>query len=380
MFLSLLKKEFKYFIRQKSNVVLLMVFPIILITTLSLGLKDLMDGGNNLFGSKDEPAVVYYDINSEKYADGFNEFKKGVKDLANIDFKESKLDKVKEEVDNYKAVAFLSITDNKFELYTSENGDNLESKVFKNMVDSMRSEFAGYETIAKKNPAAFANLAKSKIENVLEDKTKELRNPTSSEYYTFAELALIILYIAIVVSNSSFAEKKNTTINRIRLSRASELKMLLAKVVCGICIGIGQILIVYVYSSLVLDVNWGENTIPFMILFISLSVYASVSGAILGFIVNNEGTISGILNVVTILICGLGGSYMPLFELTSNPILNNICKISPLYWTNITTNSMVCGIETNAYYVALIFPILLSLLLCFVYLIFRKKKGVISNV
>ena len=55
MFLSLLKKEFKYFIRQKSNVVLLMVFPIILITTLSLGLKDLMDGGNNLFGSKDEP-------------------------------------------------------------------------------------------------------------------------------------------------------------------------------------------------------------------------------------------------------------------------------------------------------------------------------------
>ena len=42
MFINMLKKEFTIFFRNKGEVFMLFVFPIILITTLSLGLKSMM--------------------------------------------------------------------------------------------------------------------------------------------------------------------------------------------------------------------------------------------------------------------------------------------------------------------------------------------------
>ena len=45
------------------------------------------------------------------------------------------------------------------------------------------------------------------------------RDITSSEYYTFAELALIIFYVSGIVGESVYNENKLTTINRIRLSK-----------------------------------------------------------------------------------------------------------------------------------------------------------------
>lgn len=43
MFLSIIKKEFKQFFRSPGNVFMLFAFPIILITTLSVGLNDMMN-------------------------------------------------------------------------------------------------------------------------------------------------------------------------------------------------------------------------------------------------------------------------------------------------------------------------------------------------
>ena len=56
------------------------------------------------------------------------------------------------------------------------------------------------------------------------------RDITSSEYYTFAELALIIFYVAGIVGESVYKEKQLTTINRIRLSRMKESFLIGAKV------------------------------------------------------------------------------------------------------------------------------------------------------
>ena len=43
MFIQLFKKEMKQFFRSKSDLIMLFLFPVILITTLSFGLKGLME-------------------------------------------------------------------------------------------------------------------------------------------------------------------------------------------------------------------------------------------------------------------------------------------------------------------------------------------------
>ena len=60
MFIQLLKKEIKQFLRSKSNLIMLFLFPIILITTLSFGLKSLMENTSDKIFEGNENNIVYY--------------------------------------------------------------------------------------------------------------------------------------------------------------------------------------------------------------------------------------------------------------------------------------------------------------------------------
>ena len=66
----------------------------------------------------------------------------------------------------------------------------------------------------------------------------DARNITSTEFYIFAELALIILYLTTTVFESVYKENTLSTINRIKLSNSSEHMIILAKVAMGCMISI----------------------------------------------------------------------------------------------------------------------------------------------
>ena len=59
MFIKLLKKEIKQFLRSKSNLIMLFLFPVILITTLSFGLKSLMENTSDKKFDGDENNIIY---------------------------------------------------------------------------------------------------------------------------------------------------------------------------------------------------------------------------------------------------------------------------------------------------------------------------------
>lgn len=160
MFINMLKKEFIQFFRSKGNVFMMFIFPIILITTLSLGLKSMMDYDNDIFENNGEYTLVYYALEegSEEYS-----------------------------------IVFLS---------------------FKELVEDAVRNMVSNETIG------------------------DARNITSTEFYIFAELALIILYLTTTVFESVYKENTLSTINRIKLSNSSEHMIILAKVAMGCMISI----------------------------------------------------------------------------------------------------------------------------------------------
>ena len=180
MFLVMLKKEFKQAIKGKKNLILMFIFPIVLITTLSVGLKSMMTS-QDIFGSGDEYSKVYYTIEGDtKYNEGFLAFKEGVEDAVNIKFEEtSSLDKVKDEVDKYDALVHIDVNDSGFELYSSKNGEKIKTKIFRSIFESVLNEYAAYETIGEYNPKAFANLVENKYDEYVVKKDVSW----SSRYY-----------------------------------------------------------------------------------------------------------------------------------------------------------------------------------------------------
>ena len=292
---------------------------------------------------------------ASKYNHGFLDFKQGVEEAVNIKFEEtSSLDKVQDEVDKYDALAHIEVTDTGYKFYSSKNGEKMTGKIFESIFKSILNEYASYETIAEYNPKAFSNLVKDKYDDyVVKKDVSGVRDITSSEYYTFAELALIIFYVAGIVGETVYNENYLTTINRIRLSKAKESAFIGAKILAGVIISALQILVVYAYSSTVLDVNWGENTFKFMAMFLAFGIFASVIGCTLGLMAKNQNAVSGILNVVTIVICFLGGCYVPLHMIIGISPINKLVYLSPIYWINTAISSMLCGIESNAFMIAL---------------------------
>ena len=72
-------------------------------------------------------------------------------------------------------------------------------------------------TIVELNPESFRNLVQNAYdEYVVSEDVNGKRTVTAAEYYTFAELALIILNVAAVIGELVYKEKQLNTINRIK--------------------------------------------------------------------------------------------------------------------------------------------------------------------
>ena len=377
MFFVMLKKELKMFFRSKGNVIMLFLFPIILITTLSLSLKNIMSSETEIFGENDKDSIVYYSVDENaKYKDGFFMFVDRIKKEINIKFKEVEdLDKVKDKIDDDKAIAYVSLYKSNFDIYTSKNGDTTKSKIFKSMIESLFNKYGTYETIEKLNEKSVNNVIKSTYDKyVVSENINGKKTVTSAEYYTFAELALIILNVSTVIGELVYKEKQLNTINRIKMSKVSERTMIFSKIALGIIISILQIILVYIYTTLILKVNWGENTLKFILLFIVFGLFSSMLGAIVGISCKTDTAVAGILNGIMYLICILGGCFSTRLMITKVPILNKLMYLSPIYWINTAINTMICGLDTNLYLVAIMIPIILSFLL-FSYSEIIKRRG-----
>lgn len=375
----MLKKEFTQFFRNKGGVFMLFIFPIILITTLSVGLKSIINGNSDIFDNKGEDSLVYYTLEegSEKYSTGFLKFKDELEDAVSIKFEEvSSLDEVKEKVDNYDAVAFFDVKDDRFSMYSSNKGEKINGKVLKSIFQTVLDEYAVYDTVMEYNPQDISNIVRSEYDKyVTSDDVGSVRNITSTEFYTFAELALIILYVSTAICESTRKENYLNTINRIKLSQSSEHLILLVKVTKGFIISLMQTFIIYVYSSLCLNLDWGKDTFKLFIMFAAFGLFSSTLGVVVGIFSKKDTTSSGILNAINLFICFLGGCYVPLTVVLSIPFVNKLVYISPIYWIDTAVSSSLCNIESNAYTIAVLIPLVLSFVMICTYLIFVRRKG-----
>ena len=359
---SLIKKEIIHFFRNKSNVVTMFIFPVVLLVIMGFSLNGLMNVDTNIFENK----KVYYKINDfnieNNYLQLFKSFKHNCEEELRIEFQEINEENYgKDSVNKYEALAFISINEDKYDFYRNENKEDRSQKIFRSIFKQYLESYSVINIALEKNSNILKEIKESEV--IVDDQGISNEGISSFAYYTFAELVLIIVYISQITSVSTYNEGVEKTYLRLKVSKASEITIILSKLILGIVVGILQILIVYFVSTVFLNINWGENIREIIAVLIALIIFSSILGITIGYVFKDSKAASSVINISLIVLGLLGGSYLPISLIKSNMITSLLCKITPTYWANISLLSLSSGIKTNYSIISIALSLELSLIL-----------------
>lgn len=365
--LTLIKKELKAFFRSKSDVIIMLIFPVILIFVMGKSLNNLMSVEKNIFNNK----TIYYrinaPINNEKNLQLFYDFMINFEKKTNVKFIENKnYENATNDVNNNKAICFMDIYDNKINYFRNEKKESTESKIFRNLYEQYMRKYSFLQTMSKSNSKQMTNLSNYQIKILLKDENINEEEISSYTYYTFAELILIILYISTLTSISMYKERFLHTMTRLKVSGTNKFNILASKIALGIIIGLMQTFVVYIMSTKLLHVNWGDNLTYIMLVLISFIIFSSVLGIFISMIFTDQKTAYTVNNILIIIMGFLGGSYVPICLVKSVRITSFLCNIMPNYWANIAILGLHYNMETKYYIISILISLSLSVIMLIV--------------
>lgn len=365
--LTLIKKELKAFFRSKSDVIIMLIFPVILIFVMGKSLNNLMSVEKNIFNNK----TIYYrinaPINNEKNLQLFYDFMINFEKKTNVKFIENKnYENATNDVNNNKAICFMDIYDNKINYFRNEKKESTESKIFRNLYEQYMRKYSFLQTMSKSNSKQMTSLSNYQIKILLKDENINEEEISSYTYYTFAELILIILYISTLTSISMYKERFLHTMTRLKVSGTNKFNILASKIALGIIIGLMQTFVVYIMSTKLLHVNWGDNLIYIMLVLISFIIFSSVLGIFISIIFDDQKTAYTVNNILIIIMGFLGGSYVPICLVKSTRITSFLCNIMPNYWANTAILGLYYNMETQYYIISILISLSLSVIMLIV--------------
>ena len=373
--LSLIKKEVVQFFRSKSDVVTMLVFPIILILVMGKSLDNLMSKETNIFRDK----IIYYRVNNLDYNDNIKRFYDFITEFekeTNVKFIEiNSYEDATRSVNNNESICFIDIYDDNIDYFRNEKKESTESKIFRNLYEQYMRKILFIQSTIKSNPEQIQKLLRTNDKiNIIEESISE-SEVDSFTYYTFAELILIISYISTLTSISMYKERDLHTMTRLKLSKANKSKIFISKIFLGIIVGLLQISVIYFISKKFFNVNWGNNLLYMLMVLISFIIFSSVLGIFISMIFSDQKTAYIFNNILIIIMGFLGGAYFPLCLIRSSRITSFLCTIVPTYWSNISLLSLNYNLQTKYYIISISLSLGLSIAMLILGNIISKLKA-----
>ncbi|MPQ32952.1 ABC transporter permease [Clostridium estertheticum] len=365
-------KEVKHSFRDKKSMAMMILFPMALIVVLSAAFNSSFNSSIDIGTPK-----VLYNIKgagdtSDNFRRGFiekgKEFKIKFTKINDIDSAKKKL--VSKE---YDAIIEMK-SNNKIEFYKSEQ-ENLKAGVVESILSTYVQEFNVIMDISKVNPLIINSLISDNKTNYSTiTSVNKGAAPSSLDYYTIAEIALIIMYSGMTGLFGIASEKNAKTRDRILISPVKKYEFLIGKTIGGVIGTSLQIAIVIIFSKFVLHSNWGNDILTVLLIFISQIIMAISIGVGLGFIFKNENVANGVLNFMIPVMVFLGGSYMSVDSFGSKTF-QVITYLSPVRWTN----RSIFDVIYNNNYSKVSYAILINIGIAVVFLaisslLFRKEN------
>ncbi len=344
-----MKKEIIQFFKSKTNVIAMLIFPIVLIFVMGKSLDGLMSMDKNIFSGK----IIYFNIedsNGNKNLQPFYDFSVQFQKDTEAEFVENtNPEEAIKLVNKNEAICFINVCKDDIKYFRNENGESTESKVFRNLYTQYMKKYIFIHSTSKFEPQKVPQILNAQNNTQVKSEGISYDEVNSFTYYTFVELTLIILYISTITLTSMYKENTLHKMTRLETSSIKKINIMISKIALGIFIGIMQIIIIYITSTRLFGVNWGQNVIYIFMVLISFIIFSSVLGISISMIFSEEKTAYTFTNMLIIVMGFLGGSYVPLSLVKSARITSFLCELVPNYWVNTAILGLKYNVDTSYY-------------------------------
>lgn len=341
MFLHNFKYSLKTLLRNKGLIFWAFAFPIILGTLFNLAFSDIEN--KETLDIIDIAIVNNEEFKTDTYfTESFKVLSKKKDPNQLFDTKYTDLSTAKTLLKENKITGYLLFENHEVKITVNDKG--YHETILRFVVDELSSQKEMLETITTKEVAdsyksGNLNVNYEKIYqdtlNLINNTTPKLNNISNSnlsytmiEYYTL--LAMACLYGALIsmfVTNKKIANMSSAG-KRTSVSPANKKTLLLGSFLASYLVQLLGILILYLYTILVIKVDYGSNTFLVFLLLMAGSLAGLTLGiAISTVLKSNENTKTGILISLTMLasfLSGMMGITMKYIIDTNIPILNKI--------------------------------------------------------
>ncbi|HEL0601713.1 TPA: ABC transporter permease [Streptococcus equi subsp. zooepidemicus] len=340
----LIKKESLQIFRDRTALLMMVVFPILMILILSFAFKSSFNTAATV-----PKLTVRYQLEGKEteYQKNFITFLKLLNKELHLEAKETKdIAKAKQKVSEGALTAALEVkSDQNIEVTT--NSINQQNADLINMLVNIYVDNAKtYDSIANLYPEAISNIKKRKIDYIAYSSVQTSKGMSSADYYAISMFTMITFYSIMSAMNLVLSDRQQGVASRIYLTGVSNSAILLGKLIGGMLATAVQLTLLYVFTRFVLRVNWGTNDWQIIGVTASL-VYLSVAiGIGLATGIRNQSFLTVASNAVIPVFAFLGGSYIPLSTLNS-ALINQLSNISPIKWVNDSLFYLIFGGQSN---------------------------------
>lgn len=341
MFFHNFKYSLKTLLRNKGLIFWTFAFPIILGTLFNLAFSDIEN--KETLDIIDIAIVNNEEFKTDTYfTESFKVLSKKKEPNQLFNIKYTNLSTAQSLLKEKKITGYLLFENHEVKITVNDKGYN--ETILRFIVDELSSQKEMLETLTTKEitdsyKSGNLNVNYEKIYqdtlNLINNTTPKLNNISNSnlsytmiEYYTL--LAMACLYgalIAMFVTNKKIANMSSAG-KRTSISPAHKKTLLLGSFLASYLVQLLGILILYLYTILVIKVDYGNNTFLVFLLLMAGSLAGLTLGVAISTILkSNENTKTGILISLTMLasfLSGMMGITMKYVIDTNIPILNKI--------------------------------------------------------
>ena len=388
MFYHNFKYNLKILFRNMSLVFWTYIFPILLGTLFSLAFSNIEN--------KEKLDIINIDVvndNNFNKSISYNETIKILSDEESSDrlfnTKYTSLEESKKDLENNDITGYLLFNDvDEVTIYVNSNGIN--ETVLRYVMDEVKSNKMMMESIIKKEMAngnynvitdydSYVNEIKNliKVDNIkLNDISNKNMSYTMIEYYSLIAMACMYGGMISMTIINKMLPNMDVVGKRVAVSKLSKGKMLLSSLLSGYVVQLIGLGILFIYTILVLNVDYGSN----LIYVILLALLGSMAGLSLGMMLAsalkvNENAKMGMLIAISMsgsFLAGMMGVTMKYVIDKNVPLLN---KINPVNMITDGLYSLYYYSSFNRYYFNIISLVIFSVIMITIsYLALRRQQ------
>ncbi|MEO3944503.1 ABC transporter permease [Gorillibacterium sp. CAU 1737] len=365
-------KEIKTTLRNRFTFLLMIAFPIAMMTVLGFALSENFSSEPSLDRIS---IVVQKNVNQDELRTAWDSFEKGMAERG-VNWTEN-LGRAESErgVTQGRYTAYLDVNDKGIR-YTSRHSGGIED----NIVEGMLSAFVDRYNLAvaafQESPELgmrLTNALSAEATPIKESSINPNRSPGSMDYYAMAMSTMIAFYAATTSTHLIQGERARKTDSRLMSSPLTKAQLFVGKVLGATLINTLFVLVVVLFSRFVFHADWGGHYGVVLALLMT-EVLLSVSiGLAAGYLFKKDSS-TAVMIILTQVVSFLGGAYFPLSQIGG--FLGSLTWLSPLRWAN---HAMI-EIIYNDRLTAAIQPITLNLALAALFLFIsavslKRKEG-----